>query len=235
MPLEPNQLIKAPVSGHQQRRCNFYLSEPEFRALKNLAYSHGKSVDEEIEHAIDIWRKNRRSEMELDVWSKTEHKFRCFHDAVEMSSCLGYNPNLIEAAIRRHIHDFDINSEFRNYGCRFEETEIVTLEIDSSTADRIWALKRTSGASLSCFVNDAIKQFNRCFAIRRNELDGNISEIASSLRECPRNRHCDSRTLHVHLNRDDIRELRRNLQLAQKDVERSITLIINWRVTKTFS
>jgi hypothetical protein len=234
MPLEQSLLIKETVSGQQKRRCHFYLSEPEYRALKNLAYSHGNSVDEEIEHAVYIWRKNRRSERELDVWSKTEHKFQCFHDAVEMSSCSEYNPNLIEAAIRRHIHDFDIKSEFQNYGCRFEETQIVTLQIDASTADRIWSLKRTSGASLSCFVNDAIKQYNRRFGKLRNESEGATSEIAPSLKQTPRNRISDSRTLHVHLNSHDINELRNNMQLEKKDVERAIMLIINWKVTKAF-
>lgn len=229
---EYNQDVGSNVSSETKRFRYLNISEPEYRALKNIAYSRGKTVDDEIEYAIELWQKASRSRDEIKNWSKTQHKFMCFHDVVELSYFSELETNLIEAAIRRHLHDFDIEAEFGNSGCRLETTEVVSLQVDSTTADKIKFLKESSGSSLSRFVNDAVKDFNRRF--RQCGVKNVLDESGGSQSAPkPSKKRFDSQiTILVHLEKNELTDLCKNLQLGNNLIEYALTIVINWKLKK---
>lgn len=208
------------------------LSQPEFRALKKLAQVNENSVDEEIFNALELWEKACRKETDLSFWSQTEPRFKCLHDVVELRYCSDSEPELIEAAIRRHIHDFDTNSEHETNACRMNEALIVTLQMDESVSDRLWKAKRTTGKSMSNFVQDAITNFICHLTTEgRTETSGIAFENQNSAAPKPR-RMLSTQTLHVSLSRKLIEELCRLLQFNRREIERAVILAINWKLVR---
>lgn len=214
----------------------FHLSEPEYRALKNLAHSAGKSVEEEIEHAVDLWKKTCKSSNELALWSQTDRKFRCLHGAVRLTSFSGLAPNLIEAAIRRHIHNFDIDTEIENCGCHFENARILTLQVSKSVIDRLMELKRAEGMSLGALISRAIQEFILVSGNLGNSPDlGQLPNVRPrrNAKKCLRD---STEEIHVSLNREDLETLVIGMGLTLKNVEGAVGHVIDWKFgrNKTF-
>lgn len=211
------------------------LSTPEYRALKNLAQIAGKSLDEEIERAVELWRRKRSSGDDAQDWSQTQDKFRCYHDNITLNCHSDCSPNLIEAAIRKHIHDFDLKAQIENFGCSFSETRILSLHIDNSSIDKIKTVKRLSGKSLSHFIDDAIVEFNRIHddsmaAGANGRYSSNYPEF---LRNLKKSRY-SGETLHVRLKKSGLEELLRLLKVSDNDIEVALNFAIEWKLSRTY-
>ena len=208
------------------------LSEPEFRALKKLAQISEKTLDEEIFHALERWEKACGKETDLSFWSETEPRFRCLHDLVELRYFSDSEPELIEAAIRRHIHDFGSNPEHETNAGAISESLIVTLRMDGLLADRLWAAKRTTGRTLGSFVEDAIMGF--ISYLSSDESSGIVGakfEDQKSGATKPR-RIMSTQTFHISLNKKLVGELCKILQFNRREIERAVIMAINWRLVR---
>ncbi|MGD9818002.1 MAG: hypothetical protein AB7V04_04800 [Desulfomonilaceae bacterium] len=217
------------------RLRKIHLSEPEYRALKNIAYSKGKSIEEEIERAVNIWRKSSKSEKDHELWSKTEHKFRCFHDLVQLEFLTEVDATVVESAIRKHIHDFDVDKELRTGGCHLKETEIVSFQLDTNTAERMATIRGTHGKSLNSFLTEAVRDFNSRFGQRGKRPHSEPSKISSKGRPHYFEPHPALKTLHAILNKEDLIDLRKNLQLSNDATEQAVAFVIKWKLTKKSS
>ena len=207
------------------------LSEPEFRALKKLARGNEKTVDEEIFSALELWGKACGTERDLSFWSETEPRFKCLHGSVDLSYCSESEPDLIEAAIRRHIHDFDTNAE-RGEGLRLNETLIVTVQLDEKITERLWTAKRKTGKSLSSFVEGVITDFichleNSGVTYKNRITLENKTSYDSMFK-----RRTSLETFHISLSKKIIEQLCRILQFNRSEVERAVILALNWRLSR---
>lgn len=230
--MEPEDKFDKNYVAQTSQLRKIHLSEPEYRALKNIAYSKGKSVEEEIERALNTWRKASKSEKDHELWSKTEHKFRCFHDLVELEFLTEVDTTVVQSAIRKHIHDFDVDKELETNGCHLKDTEIVSFQLDTHTADRMATIRGTHGKSLTCFLTEAVRDFNSHFGQREKRPLTEPSKITSKNRPRYFEPNPALKTIHVKLNKEDLIDLRRNLQLSNKATEQAVEFVIKWKLTK---
>ncbi len=210
------------------------LSEPEFRALKKLAQWHDKTIDEEIFNAVELWGKACGTQTDLSFWSETEPRFKCLHDSVALSHCSESEPDLIEAAIRRHIHDFDANPENETDVWSLNETLIVTLQLDGWIAGKLWSAKRISGKSLSNFVEGAVTDFTRYLekrGVAGKAWDTSRNRISTDTKQ---RRKTGLDTFHINLSKKIIGELCMILQFNRSEIERAVILAINWKLLRSY-
>ncbi len=230
--IEANQEFNiTPPPGKPCRHLR--LSEPEFRALRKLARGNDKTIDEEIFDALELWGKACGTERDLSFWSETEPRFKCLHGSVDLSYCSDSEPDLIEAAIRRHIHDFDTNPERGTDGWRLNETLIVTIQLDGWITESLWAAKRTTGNSLGSFVEGVITDFI-CHLENSGVTYNALETLENNTSYDPRPRRRTSLdTFHISLSRKIIEQLCRILQFKRSEVERAVILALNWKLSRT--